>query len=327
MRQAGRCLPQYRKVRRKVSGFKELVETPELACEVTLQPVNFLGVDAAIIFSDILVIPQAMGLKYDIVEDKGPLFEHTIRSDRDVEKLRIADPIADLSYVLDAIRLVKKELNGRVPLICFAGAPWTIFAYMLEGKGSKSFSAAKRMLYANAGLSHRLLQMITDSTIAYLRAQINAGADIVQIFDSWAGVLTPKYYNLFSLTYIAEICNALKKSHPATPIIVFPKDAYFVMSSMSEIKCEVVGLDWTMDITDVRKLLGEKKTIQGNLDPCVLYADENTIRHETHQMLSAAGKHRYIANLGHGIYPDTDAGKVKCFVNAVKEYSFDKPET
>src|SRR3954471_1136566 len=220
MRQAGRVLPEYRAVRAKMGGFIELVKTPEFAAEVTLQPVEILGVDAAIIFSDILVIPEAMGLPYQMVEAKGPWFEKTVCSSADIQQLKIAKA-EDLHYVLDAIRLTKKELNERVPLIGFAGAPWTIFAYMIEGSGSKTFSKAKKFLYTEPVLAHQLLQKITDSTINYLRAQVAAGADMLQLFDSWAGVLSPEQYDAFALKYISQICDAVKD----VPFTVFAKDA------------------------------------------------------------------------------------------------------
>ena len=210
MRQAGRILPQYRAIRNSLSGFKELVETPELAAEVTIQPVDILGVDAAIIFSDILVVPEAMGLTYQMIEKKGPWFENTIQSIKDVNDLVIPDVNDQLSYVLDAIKITKSELDGRVPLIGFAGAPWTIFSYMIEGQGSKTFSKAKKMLYSNPELSHKLLQKITTTTIKYLKAQIKAGADVVQVFDSWAGILSHQQYLEFGIKYVKEICDAIK---------------------------------------------------------------------------------------------------------------------
>ena len=316
MRQAGRVLPEYRKIREKLNGFKELVTNPELAAEVTIQPVNILGVDAAIIFSDILVLPEAMGLPYQMLESKGPYFEKTIKTVEDIDNLKIADTENDLSYVLDAIRLTKKELNGRVPLIGFAGAPWTIFAYLLEGQGSKTFSKAKKFLYTNPETSHKLLQKITDSTINYLKAQINAGADLIQIFDSWAGVLSPEQYKEFSLKYISQICDAITQ----LPITIFAKGAYFVRKELGELNCAVIGLDWNMDIKESRKIIGESKTLQGNLDPCVLYADYKTIKKETTEMLKKFGSQKHIANLGHGIYPDTEADKVRCFIDTVKEW-------
>lgn len=316
MRQAGRVLPEYRKTREKAKDFVSFVKNPELAAEVTIQPLDILGVDAAIIFSDILVIPEAMGLPYKMIEAKGPLFEKTIRTGSDVAKLRIASG-DDLQYVTDAIKLVKKELNGKVPLIGFAGAPWTIFAYMIEGSGSKTFSQAKKMLYTNPKLSNTLLQKITDSTINYLKAQISAGAEIVQIFDSWAGILSPEYYNEFSLKYISQICDSISDA----PKIVFAKDAHFARKEMSKLNCEVIGLDWTMDISESRKLIGEK-TLQGNADPCLLYSDFATIKKETEKMLHTFGPTHHIANLGHGLYPDIEKDKVKCFVDTIKGFRF-----
>jgi uroporphyrinogen decarboxylase len=317
MRQAGRILPEYRAVREKLSGFIELATTPELAAEVTIQPVDILGVDAAIIFSDILVIPEAMGLPYEMQEKRGPHFPKTIQTRADIDNLRISDAETDLGYVLEAIRIVKKELNGRVPLIGFAGAPWTIFSYMVEGGGSKTFSKAKKMLYTDPELSHLLLQKITDSTIGYLQGQIAAGADIIQIFDSWAGILSPDQYHTFSLPYIAQICQAIQQ----VPKTVFAKGAFFARAAMRDMDCQVVGLDWNMEIAESRTLLGPDKTLQGNLDPCVLYASYQQIETETKKMLQAFGSYRHIANLGHGVYPDTDPDKVKCFIETVKEYS------
>lgn len=317
MRQAGRVLPEYREVRAKMGGFKELVETPEFACEVTIQPVDILGVDAAIIFSDILVIPEAMGLPYQMVEAKGPWFEKTIKTAGDISQLRIAQP-EDLHYVMDALRLTKKELNGRVPLIGFAGAPWTIFAYMIEGSGSKTFSKAKKFLYTEPLLAHQLLQKITDSTINYLKGQIAAGADMLQLFDSWAGILSPEKYREFSLKYISQICDAITE----VPFTVFAKDAHFARVEMGKLNCDTIGLDWTMDIAESRAMIGTGKTLQGNVDPCLLYADYDVIRKETVKMLQAFGPHRHIANLGHGLYPDLEKDKVKCFVDTVKEFRF-----
>jgi uroporphyrinogen decarboxylase len=317
MRQAGRILPEYRAVRERMGGFKELVKSPEFACEVTIQPVDILGVDAAIIFSDILVIPEAMGLNYEMVESKGPWFEKTIQHGGDIEALKIAEA-NDLQYVLDAIKLTCKELNGRVPLIGFAGAPWTIFAYMIEGKGSKTFSLAKKFLYTNPIEAHTLLEKITKSTINYLKAQINAGAHMVQIFDSWAGILSPQQYNEFSLKYISDICNAITE----VPVTVFAKGAFFARAEMGKLNCNTIGLDWNMEISESRSLIGNHKTLQGNMDPCLLYADYATIKKETQNMLRQFGPHRHIANLGHGVYPDIEKDKVKCFIDTVKEFRF-----
>jgi uroporphyrinogen decarboxylase len=315
MRQAGRILPEYRKVREYAKDFKTLVKTPELAAEVTIQPVDILQVDAAIIFSDILVIPEAMGLHYEMEEKRGPVFPQRIASEADLSKVHISDG-SELEYVLEAIRLTKKQLNGRVPLIGFAGAPWTIFAYMVEGKGSKTFSEAKKLLYTQPAFSHKLLEMITKSTINYLKAQIAAGADLIQIFDSWAGILSPDQYREFSGKYIADICHAIQ----GTPKTVFAKGAFFARQDMDAMNCNVVGLDWNMDIEESRSLV-PSKVLQGNLDPCALYGSLDDVRRETKKMLDAFGPYQHIANLGHGLYPDTEVDKVKCYIDTVKEYS------
>ena len=315
MRQAGRILPEYRAIREKLSGFVELVTTPELAAEVTIQPVDILGVDAAIIFSDILVIPEAMGLPYEMVEKKGPWFPETVKTEADAEKLKVADAESDLGYVLEAIRITKKNLDNRVPLIGFAGAPWTIFSYMIEGSGSKTFSKAKAMLYRSPELAHKILQKITDSTIQYLKAQIKAGANLVQLFDSWAGILSPTSYQTFALPYIKQIADAVTEA----PMIVFAKGAFFAREYFKDLNCEAIGLDWTMDIQQSRQLVGEHKVLQGNLDPCLLYADDDIIRKETRKMLEVFGD-KHIVNLGHGVYPDTNPEKVKVFIETVKEF-------
>ncbi|MGY6558398.1 MAG: uroporphyrinogen decarboxylase [Nitritalea sp.] len=316
MRQAGRILPEYRAVRASVSGFIELAQTPELAAEVTIQPVDLLGVDAAIIFSDILVIPEAMGLPYEMVEKRGPFFPKTVKSSADLATLRIADGVDDLSYVIEAIKITKKELAGRVPLIGFAGAPWTIFAYMLEGSGSKTFSRAREALYTNPEFSHQLLQMITDSTINYLRAQVAAGADLIQIFDSWAGILSPEHYLTFSLPYIEQICAAL----PEVPRTVFAKGAFFALEEMGQLSCETIGLDWNMRVEDAKHQIGPGKTLQGNLDPAALYGTHKQVEEATRAMLARFKGVPHIANLGHGVYPDIDPAKVKTFIETVKGY-------
>jgi uroporphyrinogen decarboxylase len=313
MRQAGRILPGYRKLRASVKDFTELVKTPELACEATLEPVDILGVDAAIIFSDILVIPEAMGLPYQMIESKGPHFEKTVKNTQDINALRVGNS-NDWDYVLNAIKITKRELNGKVPLIGFAGSPWTIFAYMTEGSGSKTFSVAKRMLYSDPEMAHKLLDKITKTTIQYLKDQVSAGAQIVQIFDSWGGILGVDTYNEFSLKYIATICDELSK---LVPVIAFPKGAFFAAHDLAKLNCKVIGLDWTASPTQARSIL-KGKTLQGNLDPCVLYADKTVIRKEVSKMLKEFGAQNYIANLGHGVYPDTPVDNVKYFVESVK---------
>ncbi|WP_373400136.1 uroporphyrinogen decarboxylase [Algoriphagus halophilus] len=317
MRQAGRILPEYRAVRESVSGFIELAQTPELAAEVTIQPVDHLGVDAAIIFSDILVIPEAMGLPYEMVEKRGPWFPNTVNSTADLKKLRIADGANDLSYVINAIEITKKNLYGRVPLIGFAGAPWTIFAYMVEGSGSKTFSKARQMLYTQPSFSHELLQMITDSTINYLQAQVKAGADLIQVFDSWAGILGPKQYAEFSHRYISQICDAITE----VPVTVFAKGAFFARKEMGNLNCETIGLDWNMGIEESRKLIGANKTLQGNLDPAALYGNPEQVRAATLDMMEQFRGSRHIANLGHGVYPDIDPEMVKVFIQTVKDFN------
>ena len=314
MRQAGRILPEYRATRSRAKNFIEFVKNPELACEVTVQPVDILGVDAAIIFSDILVIPEAMGLPYQMIEAKGPNFEKTIQSQKDIADLHIAEA-GDLDYVIQAIKQTKKALNNRVPLIGFAGAPWTLMAYMVEGSGSKTFSKAKKFLYQEPALAHQLLEKITQSTINYLKGQIAAGADMIQLFDSWAGVLGHEQYKAFSLQYISKICDAIE---PLVPVTVFAKDAHFALADIAKLNCNTVGLDWTINPQDARIIVGHNKTLQGNADPCMLYADEKTIEAEAKKMIAAFGKQRYIANLGHGLYPDTDKNKVKFFVDCIK---------
>ena len=316
MRQAGRILPEYRAIRNSLSGFIELVKTPELAAEVTIQPVDILGVDAAIIFSDILVIPEAMGLSYEMIEKKGPFFPKTIANKADVDHLQIVNG-EELTYVYDAIKITKKELNGRVPLIGFSGASWTLLSYMVEGSGSKTFSKARNMLYTQPEVAHLLLQKLTDSIINYIKGQIAAGADLIQLFDSWAGVLPPAQYEEFSMKYIRQICDAITE----VPITVFAKGAYFAREAMGQLNCEVIGLDWNMDISESRKLIGDHKTLQGNLDPCALYGSFEDVKKSTRKMLDEFSNSRHIANLGHGIYPDIDPEKVKCFIETVNEYS------
>ena len=318
MRQAGRILPEYRAVRASLSGFKELVETPKYASEVTIQPVDILGVDAAIIFSDILVVPEAMGLEYQMIEQKGPWFEKTVKSEEDLKLIGDSFDIEDrLGYVLEAIKLTNKDLNGRVPLIGFAGAPWTIFCYMVEGKGSKTFSESRKMLYTNPALSHALLDKITNVTIKYLKAQIKAGAHMLQLFDSWAGILGTEQYETFSMPYLRRIADAINQEVPFT---IFSKGALTSLEAIAQTNCTTVGLDWNMDIPAFRNVIGETRTIQGNLDPCALYSSHDEVKKLTTNLLDSFTSHRHIVNLGHGVYPDVDPEKVKTFINTVKEY-------
>lgn len=317
MRQAGRILPEYRAVRGKLSGFKELVETPERAAEVTIQPVDILGVDAAIIFSDILVVPEAMGLEYQMIEKKGPWFEKTIRSEEGLKYAEFNFDVEDrLGYVTEAIRIANKELGGRVPLIGFAGAPWTIFCYMTEGQGSKTFSEARKILYTNPSLAHELLNRITKVTIQYLKAQIKAGAHMVQIFDSWAGILGKEQYAEFGLKYMNEIAKTITE----VPVTIFSKGAYTSVSEIAAMDCNTIGVDWNMQMDEVRNAVGESQTLQGNLDPCVLYSSHSEVERQTNNMLNSFISKRHIVNLGHGVYPDVDPEKVKTFIKTVKNY-------
>lgn len=312
MRQAGRILPEYRAVRASLSGFKELVETPELAAEVTVQPVDILGVDAAIIFSDILVIPDAMGLPYQMLKGKGPFFPEIIKTEQDIDKLHSIDG-SELNYVYDAISITRKTLADRVPVIGFAGAPFTILCYMVEGQGSKTFSVARRWLHGNPEASHKLLQKITDATITYLKGQIAAGVSLFQIFDSWAGVLSEDLYRTFCMPYVNQIAAAF----PDTPSILFAKGAHFAMSDIMKSEFNAVGLDWALNADDIRKM-NPKKTLQGNLDPTILYGSDDYIVEKTKEMLSKFDGGPHIANLGHGVYPDTDWKKVKLYIDTIK---------
>lgn len=319
MRQAGRILPQYRAVRASLSGFIELVTTPEKVAEVTIQPVDELGVDAAIIFSDILVIPEAMGLPYQMIEKKGPFFPKTIQSLSDITVLDSGETAAEkLDYVFEGIRLTKQGLENRVPLIGFTGAPFTLFCYMLEGQGSKTFSKAKKMMYQNPDASHQLLQKITDTTVAYLHKKIDAGVDAVQVFDSWAGVLDSYMYDNFCLPYIRQINDAIQER---VPTILFSKGAWFSLEGLSKIGSNALGVDWNTDPIFARQQVGDDVVLQGNLDPCTLYSDHTYIEKKTKEMIAKFGK-KHIVNLGHGVYPDTPLDGVKAFVNTVKNYSY-----
>lgn len=317
MRQAGRILPEYRAVRAKLSGFRELVETPQFAAEVTIQPVDLLGVDAAILFSDILVVPDAMGLRYEMIEQKGPTFEKTIRGERDLAYLDENIDVSDrLSYVFEAIKLTKQGLANRVPLIGFAGAPWTIFCYMVEGRGSKTFSESRKLLYTNPSLAHELLGRVATTTIHYMKEQINAGVDALQLFDSWAGILPKAQYEEFGVPYIKQIVD----SFPGFPFTVFSKGASTSLSALAELNNSCLGLDWQMDIEEAREMVGYAKTLQGNLDPCMLYAHANRVEAETNKLLNSFRNQRHIVNLGHGVYPDTNPENVKVLINTVKAY-------
>lgn len=316
MRQAGRYLPDYIRLRNQYDFFTR-VQTPELATAITLQPVDQVGVDAAIIFSDILVIPQAMGLEVLMEEGRGPLLPKTMQSKKDIDDLTTDGAEEKLKYVLDALALTKKELNGRVPLIGFAGAPWTLLCYMVEGKGSKTWDKAKQFAYTKPELAHSLLQKITDITISYLKAQVKAGADTVQVFDSWAGSLSPEDFKTFSQPYLLQIADALQND---APLILFPKGSWYAMEELSKSSAKGIGIDWTVDPQLARKLTGNRITLQGNFDPAKLLAPIPQIRKWVHEMIRGFGTQGYIANLGHGITPNVPVDHAKAFVNAVKEY-------
>ena len=317
MRQAGRFLSEYREVRAKAGSFRAMIAHPEIAAEVTLQPVDLVGVDAAIIFSDILVIPEAMGLPYEMIPGKGPNFPETVRSKAEMKRLHDVEPESNLDHTYEALRLVKRELDGRVPLIGFAGAPWTIFCYMTEGSGSKTFSVAKSLIYREPEFAHQLLQAITDATITYLKGQIAAGADIVQIFDSWAGILNGPTFNEFSLPYMRQICDAIQE----VPKTVFAKGAWFSLPEINQLDCNIIGLDWGIDPAWARTIITEK-AMQGNMDPCQLYGKEADVRSATRKMLEAFPAGRHVANLGHGIYPDLPRENVIAMIETVKEFRY-----
>lgn len=320
MRQAGRYLPDYIKLRNKYDFFTR-VETPELACEITLQPIDQVGVDAAILFSDILVIPQAMGLEVQLIEQKGPVLPKTVNTPADIDALLTDGTAERLSYVMDAIKLIKKELNNRVPLIGFAGAPWTILCYMVEGKGSKTFDKAKQFCFTHPEQAHRLLQKITDATIDYLKAQVEAGADVLQVFDSWSGLLSPADFKIFAQPYLEQIVKAIDNK---VPVILFPKGSWHALQDLSRSGASGLGIDWCVDPKTARALTNNNITLQGNFDPAKLLAPIPEIKKEVMKMIDAFGTQRYIANLGHGITPNVPVDHAKAFVEAVKEYRTNK---
>ena len=319
MRQAGRYLPQYRSIREK-ADFLTMCKTPELAAEVTIQPVDVIGVDAAIIFSDILVIPEAMGMKLEMIESKGPKFYDPIKTESDVRNLKVLDPTKDLKFVLDSVLLAKKELNGRVPLIGFAGSPWTLMTYMVEGGGSKSFSEIKKFIYNQPKAAHELLNKLSTAVADYLSAKIEAGANAVQIFDTWGGLLSQTDFEEFSLCYIQKVISQIKRKDE--PVIVFAKGVHHKLDKIADAGADVIGLDWTMDLGEARKLVGNKVALQGNLDPTVLYASREKIKCEAVKVLESFGKGTgHIFNLGHGILPDVDPENAKWLVDVIKEES------
>ena len=316
MRQAGRYLPEFRALRVKYDFFTRC-RTPELVAEITTQPVDIVGVDAAILFSDILVVPQAMGIHIEMKEQVGPYLPHPIRTKADIDHVQIPDVSETLGYVMEGIRLTKERLAGEVPLIGFAGAPWTIFCYAVEGKGSKNFDTAKSFAFSYPEWTAEFLQKITDTTIAYLREKVKAGVDALQLFDSWGGVLSGEDYQKYSWPYTRQIVEALSQE---VPVIVFAKGCWYALEEMSQSKAAALGVDWTCSPEMARKLTGGKKVLQGNLDPAWLLAPISQIKEKTQQMIRAFGKEHYIANLGHGILPEVPVEHARAFVEAVKSF-------
>ncbi len=319
MRQAGRYLPEYRAVRGR-ADFLTMVRTPELAVEVTLQPVDLVGVDAAIIFSDILVVPQAMGMRLSVEDGVGPRFHQPLRAPGDFDRLRDVAPEEELGYVLGALRLARQELDGRVPLIGFAGAPWTLLSYMIEGAGSKSFSLAKRLLVESPATAHSLLARLSRLVGAFLVAQVRAGAQAVQLFDSWSGALGPRDFREFALPYISQAAHIARTA--GAPVIAFcPGSAWALEEIAASTGADVIGVDWQTDAAEARRRLpASTVTLQGNLDPCWLYAEPALIQERTRRMLDAFGGQAHIANLGHGILPDTPVAHARAFVDTVREW-------
>ena len=324
MRQAGRYLPEYKATRAKAGSFMQLCTNPELACEVTLQPLRRFELDAAILFSDILTVPDAMGCGLYFGEGEGPKFHKPVRTEADVNALPVINAERDLPYVMDAVKLIRRELNGAVPLIGFSGSPWTVATYMVEGGGSKDFAIIKKMMMAQPAVLHALLDKVALSVIDYLNAQIRAGAQAVQIFDTWGGVLSPHAYREFSLRYMQQIIAGLIKENEGrrVPVIVFTKNGGLWLESIAAIGADCVGLDWTIDISDARKRIGDKVSLQGNMDPSVLYAPPARIRDEVALILRKYGNGSgHVFNLGHGIHQHVDPDNAKVFIDAVHELS------
>ncbi|WP_178862878.1 uroporphyrinogen decarboxylase [Thiomicrorhabdus cannonii] len=324
MRQAGRYLPEYRATRAKAGNFMDLCRNAELACEVTLQPLERFPLDAAILFSDILTIPDAMGLGLRFETGEGPVFDKPVRTLADAKKLYVPDMGSDLGYVMNAVSTIRKALNGRVPLIGFSGSPWTLATYMVEGGSSKTYSKIKAMMYDEPMTLHHILDVLADSVIAYLNAQIEAGAQAVQVFDTWGGVLTPRDYQEFSLRYMQKIVDGLKRENEGrkVPVILFTKGGGQWLEAMADTGCDALGLDWTTDIDNARARVGDKVALQGNMDPSILYAKPERIRDEVAHILAQYGKGTgHVFNLGHGIHPEVNPEHAAAFINAVVELS------
>ena len=324
MRQAGRYLPEYRATREKAGSFMQLCSNPELACEVTLQPLARFPLDAAILFSDILTIPDAMGLGLYFSPGEGPRFERPLREAADIERLAVPDPETELRYVTDAVRLIRRELDGRVPLIGFSGSPWTLATYMVEGGSSKEYAKVKGMLYDRPELMHRLLDTLARAVTDYLNAQIRAGAQAVMIFDTWGGVLTTRDYRDFSLRAMEQIVAGLIRENEGrrVPVILFTKGGGGWLEMMAGSGCDALGVDWTLELAEARRRVGGRVALQGNMDPCALYASPQRIRDEVAAVLASYGAGPgHVFNLGHGIHPHVDPEHVAVFIDAVHELS------
>ncbi len=324
MRQAGRYLPEYRATRERAGSFLKLCMTPELACEVTLQPLARYPLDAAILFSDILTIPHALGLGLQFETGEGPRIERPVRNRADVERLRVPDPATDLRYVIDAVSLIRRELRGRVPLIGFAGSPWTVGTYVVEGGSTREFSKIKAMMFSEPATLHRLLDLLATSTTQYLNAQIEAGAQAVMIFDTWGGVLAPAQYREFSLHYMADIVAGLTREREGrrVPVILFTKGGGAWLPEMAKTGCDALGVDWTTELADARRSVNDQVALQGNLDPTCLYASPARIREEVGRVLASYGRgHGHVFNLGHGIHPQIPPEHAGAMIAAVHELS------
>jgi uroporphyrinogen decarboxylase len=324
MRQAGRYLPEYRATRAKAGSFMDLCKNPELACEVTLQPLDRYPLDAAILFSDILTVPDAMGLGLYFSEGEGPHFERPVRTAADVERLPIPDPEGELKYVMDAVSTIRGALNGRVPLIGFSGSPWTLATYMVEGSGSKNFSKIKAMMFDQPALLHRLLEKVADSVTTYLNAQVARGAQATMIFDTWGGSLAPANYREFSLAYMQRVVEGLTREAEGrtVPVILFTKNGGQWLGDMAKTGCDALGVDWTTDLADARRMVEDRVALQGNMDPCTLYASPERIREEVARVLASYGHGSgHVFNLGHGITPDVDPERPAAMIAAVHELS------
>jgi uroporphyrinogen decarboxylase len=324
MRQAGRYLKEYRETRAKAGSFMDLCRNPELACEVTIQPLERFPLDAAILFSDILTVPDAMGLGLSFAEGEGPQFEHPVRTEADVARIRVPDPEDELRYVMDAVRVIRRELDGRVPLIGFSGSPWTLATYMIEGGTTKQFALSKSMMFDRPDLMHALLAKVADAVTLYLNAQIAAGAQVAMVFDTWGGVLSPGDYRDFSLRYMERIVDGLTREADGrrVPVVLFTKGGGQWLDRMAETGCDALGVDWTTELSDARRMVGDKVALQGNLDPCTLYASPERIRREVGRVLASYGAGSgHVFNLGHGIHPDTNPEHAGAMVAAVHELS------